>query len=81
MSKFSSVPINIEEVIRAVDLNFNGQIDYSGIYFRDLQDLKHPCLEFVSATMERKAILHEERLQLAFDQFDKVFSYYPEWMD
>lgn len=54
------IPINEEEVnkmFKEIDIDGNGTIDYT---------------EFVMATMTEKNVLTNEKLQQAFNMFDKV---------
>lgn len=48
--------MDVDDIIRMVDINGNGTIDYS---------------EWLVATMDRDRLLTDDRLKIAFDFFDK----------
>lgn len=49
--------VEAQRVMEVADLDGNGTIDYT---------------EFMNATIDKSKIITKERLQLAFDFFDKV---------
>lgn len=62
-----------ERVMRQLDTNYSGSIDYSGK--EDLSErlsVNFFSIEFVNATINKTNMLKKERLEAAFKMFDKV---------
>jgi calcium-dependent protein kinase len=53
----TAAEIEVERIMKTVDMDKNGCIDYS---------------EFISATIDKRKLLSKERLRAAFSLFDKV---------
>lgn len=53
--------LDVENIMKMVDINESGAIDYT---------------EFVMATINREGLLSKQRLEAAFNMFDKVFYNY-----
>ena len=51
----------VENIMKMVDINESGAIDYT---------------EFVMATINREGLLSKQRLEAAFNMFDKVLIHY-----
>jgi len=60
----------LDALMKNIDLNNNGIIDYSGIFF--LMKIVANSLEFVSATIQRMNLLSQNKLEAAFKLFDSV---------
>jgi len=58
----------VDELIRKIDVNDSGAVDYTGTFPTFWLDL----IEFVTATINRNKILSTEKLESAFSLFDKV---------
>lgn len=59
----------VDAIMRAVDNNGSGSIDYTGILIWNKNVLN--LLEFVMATINRQKLLSKERLEAVFKLFDK----------
>jgi len=63
---------DVDVIMKEVDINRSGAIDYTGKYTEMLRYLMTLFLEFVIATINRQNLLKKERLEAAFKLFDKV---------
>ena len=61
-----------DRIMRTLDTNGNGTIDYSGNNNNSRFFLMVYRIEFVNATISTNNILKKERLEAAFKMFDKV---------
>lgn len=56
----TAAEIEVERIMKSVDIDKNGCIDYS---------------EFISATIDKRKLLSKERLKQAFALFDRVYNH------
>jgi len=61
---------DVDAIMKSVDMNHSGAIDYTGLLQYKLLILI--IIEFVIATINRQDLLKKERLESAFQFFDKV---------
>lgn len=69
--KVPNPEVEVEKIMKIVDLNNSGVIDYMGIVV-DFMNWTLSDLEFIMATINRKKILSRKNLEKAFKMFDKV---------
>ncbi len=67
----------VDHIMRMVDINNSGAIDYTGAVFIPLNFklgnlMYFFIIEFVMATLNRSNLLSKQRLEAAFKMFDEV---------
>ena len=79
----------VERIMKTVDTNHSGSIDYTGNFFRiyfpvvlfafyrfRFHSQWHRTSEFVIASINRENLLSKQKLETAFKMFDKVSFYF-----